>query len=180
MSLPQLCQFYSEETDDTEKQCFPERQKAERYVKRAKKAIEASSPDQPDYKQLQQNLETARLDVCYTMYYPLTEKYVSLYPRKDENDHSRGHDIFEKPEMWEVVKRSMAEGTLDALREGVSTTHLNTGTHKLAIKARAPMPKYNSKSGNSASKSIKAEDMDEESDGGFFEDDSDGRDDPLS
>jgi hypothetical protein len=174
VSLPQLCQFYSEETDDTEKQCFPERQKAERYVKRAKKAIEASSPDQPDYKKLQQNLETARLDVCYTMYYPLTEKYVSLYPRKDENDHSRGHDIFEKPEMWEVVKRSMAEGTLDALREGVSTTN------KLAIKARAPMPKYNSKSGNSASKCIKAEDMDEESDGGFFEEDSDGRDDPLS
>jgi len=116
------------------------------------------------------------VDVCYAIYYPLTEKYVSLYPRKNGNDYSKGCEtsVEKKPDMWEIVRKNMAEGTLDALREGTSTTLSNAGMNRRAITARAPKPKYNSKSVEFGSKSIKTEEQDEESDGGFFEEGSDG------
>lgn len=107
------------------------------------------------------------------MYYPLTEKYVSLYPRKDENDHSKGYktSIEKKPEMWEIVRQSMDEGTLDSLREGRSAALLKTGMEKLPASRKALMPKHNGKTKSSGSKTIQAEEMDGESDGGFFEED---------
>ncbi|KAK4693675.1 hypothetical protein P7C71_g3772, partial [Lecanoromycetidae sp. Uapishka_2] len=145
-----------------------QRQKAERHVKKAQKAVEASSPNQPNYQRLQQDLDAAKVDVCYAIYYPLTQKYVSLYTQKEEKDQSKGYETsIEKPEMWEIVRQSMAEGTLDALREGTSILLLNSG-----IKQRLPkasMPERDGKVGSSEGKLIKTKDMDEESDGGFFE-----------
>ena len=131
-------------------------------MKKAQKVLEASGPEQPDFKQLQEDLHVAKVDVTYTIYFPLTEKYVSLYPRKDETDPSRGYgtSVEKKPAVWKVVKQCMAEGTLDALRDGALIPSLN-GMKELEIKKKAAIPK-----GRVVSRA-KADD--EDSDGGFFE-----------
>lgn len=88
----------------------------------------------------------------YTIYYPLTEKYLSLYPQEKKREIVNGHnqnvanndvDVEneeesgdegmqtseddkpaekegggEKPPMWEIIKKCMANKTLDKLRDG--------------------------------------------------------------
>lgn len=83
----------------------------------------------------------------YTIYYPLTEKYLSLYPQEKKRRVVEGHnqkavansdddaeededkdvqtseedrpaEKGEKPPMWDIVKQCMADKTLDKLRDG--------------------------------------------------------------
>lgn len=150
---------------------FFERQKATRALKKLQRRLDASSePDASDeHAQLAREVRDAQIDVHYTIYYPLTEKYQSLYPR--QGDTSGGEKptaarklVAEKPAMWKVVERCAAEGTLEALREG---------------KVIAAMEKRReSKNGGRAAGSKKAlkrpgtqeQEQDEaKSDGGFFE-----------
>lgn len=96
---------------------------------------------------LQEKIDAAQIDVNYTIYYPLTEKYLSLYPQEkkrevvdghnqkvastddgeeesgDEDTQTSGDDKIaenevEKPPMWDVIKKCMANKTLDKLRDG--------------------------------------------------------------
>lgn len=67
----------------------------------------------------------------YTIYYPLPEKYISLYPKtkeksddaaasaseSDSKDHKQEYEGA-KPPLWSVVEKCMEDGSLDALREG--------------------------------------------------------------
>lgn len=76
--------------------------------------------------------------------------------------------------MWEIVRQSMGKGTLDALREGTSATLANAEV--VGIGTKAPRPKHEGRLGNRGSKSIRIEELDEESDGGFFEENKDGGD----
>ncbi|KAI1949766.1 18S rRNA maturation protein [Ophidiomyces ophidiicola] len=72
------------------------------------------------------NIESTRIDLNYTMYSPLTEKYISLYPnkrRKAEPPEPEESNIIhtnsgEKPPLWYAVKQSMSDGTLELLRDG--------------------------------------------------------------
>lgn len=79
---------------------------------------------------LQKKIHEARVNLNYTIYCPLPEKYISLYPKS--NAKSSDGDVSEtksdlesksqtestKPPLWSVVEKCMKEGTLDDLREG--------------------------------------------------------------
>lgn len=82
--------------------------------------------------ELSQKIHAARVNLNYTIYYPLTEKYISLYPKQNnpsgEADEKSGSGTESKeknktveesrPPMWAVVEKCMEDGTLDDLREG--------------------------------------------------------------
>ncbi|KAL2852365.1 hypothetical protein BJX68DRAFT_265877, partial [Aspergillus pseudodeflectus] len=82
-------------------------------------------------------IHTAKVNLNYTIYYPLTEKYISIYAEKKQkkkgNDQNvdeeqsgaeqeeagaGGSTVAERTAMWRVVEKCMEEGTLDLLREG--------------------------------------------------------------
>ncbi|KAL5343332.1 hypothetical protein BJX70DRAFT_165316 [Aspergillus crustosus] len=90
---------------------------------------------------LQARLHIAKVNLNYTIYYPLTEKYISIYAEKkksNKEDGGEGEDEDDEPEegveeplgenelsaiaerkaMWSVVEKCMEDGTLDLLREG--------------------------------------------------------------
>ncbi|KAL2868682.1 Efg1 domain-containing protein [Aspergillus lucknowensis] len=91
---------------------------------------------------LAQRVHTAKVNLNYTIYYPLTQKYISIYAEKKktkEVGHDAGADQEEEEEeeeiedgdddpgsstaaeraaMWHVVEKCMEDGTLDLLREG--------------------------------------------------------------
>lgn len=85
-------------------------------------------------------IHNAQINVNYTVYYPLSEKYISLYPQdkkknassttedgtdsgNDSNDEhaqksgARKSDE-KKPPLWPIVEKCTANGTLDKLRNG--------------------------------------------------------------
>ena len=113
------------------------------------------------------------MDVCYAIYYPLTEKYVSLYPRKGGIDQDQEHDTHEvttkKPNMWNIVKKSMAEGSLDNLREGKSNQRIDTEAGNRKSKTKAAKQKHHGQTNVGRSQSATIREVEEESDGGFFE-----------
>lgn len=95
---------------------------------------------------LESRLHTAKVNLNYTIYYPLTEKYISIYAERKKTGQSQdgkqdqdqdgledGMDVdeqasgqegasdavtAEKKAMWLLVEKCMSEGTLDTLREG--------------------------------------------------------------
>lgn len=83
-----------------------------------------------EYVDLKQKIHRAEVDLNYTLYCPLAEKYTSLYKQKDDegngditmsNDSmiSQGSEaLLVRPPMWPIVEKCMAEDTLWALRDG--------------------------------------------------------------
>lgn len=111
---------------------FFDRQKAERRLKKARKALSeaTSDDDDKDIEAKRRVVEEYEVDVNYAMYYPLELDYAPLFPtkRKKEGENAvegAGQDeekgMEERQgdkELWELVKRCMADGTLQDLREG--------------------------------------------------------------
>lgn len=70
------------------------------------------------------------MDLNYALYCPLAEKYTSLYKNKEDagngdinmsNDSmiSQGSEaLVARPPMWSTIEKCMANGTLQALRDG--------------------------------------------------------------
>lgn len=118
-----------------------------------KTGSEAEEPDKDDDDagdgELARKIHIARVNLNYTIYYPLTEKYISLYADKQQekkeresrkkegssNGDTESQDLSDnnadvgpdsqhpsRPAMWYVVEKSMEEGQekLDLLREGKS------------------------------------------------------------
>ena len=158
---------------------FFDRQKATKRLKRARKKLNACEDGDDERMRLEQALSDAEVDVNYAQYFPLDQPYVSLFPRKESgsDDGSEGSGDAERKgddSMWQKVKQCMADGTLDALRNGrlredeheeesaplQSTVKLKK--HKVG---KVSEPKAN---GRRAFKGD-FEDGDDESDGGFFE-----------
>ena len=150
-----------------------ERQKATRAFKRLQKRLDASPPDTSDYNPLAKELQDAKIDLNYTIYYPLTEKYQSLFPRQGNTytgKNPRRKPVTEKPAMWDIVERCTADGTLDALRDGKLVTGMVAGNGKQrSEKGRSKRASKNDRAGSQAAKSAVAQEQGEESDGGFFE-----------
>lgn len=85
--------------------------------------------------QLAQKIKNARVNLNYTIYYPLTEKYMSIYPKDKDEAHAESEpepskqenkgtkDV--KPPLWSVVASCMENGTLDQLREGKLNINAN-------------------------------------------------------
>ena len=93
-------------------------------------------------KHLEQRIHVAQIDLNYTLYYPLTEKYISLFPKdhsnKDKSQNNNNQDRSESPEsgdhhqhdsgndddpakkppVWAIVEQCTKENTLDLLRDG--------------------------------------------------------------
>ena len=88
------------------------------------------SPSSPDCDLSLKAVHEAEVDLNYTMYYPLTQKYQSLYPRVDgqasegATDHKairsreQGKASRQDNPMWGLVEQSMSDGTLEELRDG--------------------------------------------------------------
>lgn len=155
---------------------FEERQKATRAHKKLKKRLDASSPDTSEYKQLQKEVHDAEIDVNYTIYHPLTEKYQSLFPRQEDagvEGTAARKLVTKKPAMWQVVQQCTAEGTLEALRDGKWATSTPVGKRKPSAPEKLGS-KHDNKNGPAAagsqsSKTTARQAQDDESDGGFFE-----------
>ena len=131
--------------------CDSDRKSATKELKKLlRREKEANKPNSPSNEanrdSLAQRIHVARVNLNYTIYYPLTEKYVSLYAEKQQgkrekrndksNSDAEGQDSENdddnpsgpkqclaealKPAMWHVVEKCMQEGQdrLDLLREG--------------------------------------------------------------
>lgn len=104
-----------------------ERQKATRQLKKLRRRlIEAQSEEEVTI--IKGKMHIAEVDLNYTQYYPLYQRYISLYPQRDGDGSRSGHqdehieDSIKKPPMWAEVEKRMVEGTLNQLRNGSSTT----------------------------------------------------------
>lgn len=100
-------------------------------------------------------MRIAKVNLNYTIYYPLTEKYISIYAEKkkkkdkdagqdqdvEEEGQTQGEDSLsastttETQAMWRTIEKCMQDGTLDLLREG--QLGLN-GEEKAATEAETP------------------------------------------
>ena len=110
-----------------------DRKTATKQLKKLLRLEKEQSLDANNKSHIKQKIHVARVNLNYTTYYPLTEKYISLYPKSDENapdslskesesrigtkDSSKGSEDT-KPPLWFVVEKCMEEGTLNLLREG--------------------------------------------------------------
>ncbi|KAF2400279.1 hypothetical protein EJ06DRAFT_530269 [Trichodelitschia bisporula] len=103
---------------------FFDRQRATRILKRLTKELEACRNDEASDKkqrlQLEEQVDRARIDLNYTIYYPLTKKYCSLYPKGSrDDDEDPAQKAKGDPDVWEQVKRATEEGRLEEMRNGL-------------------------------------------------------------
>ncbi|KAL4881152.1 hypothetical protein BJY04DRAFT_190115 [Aspergillus karnatakaensis] len=122
---------------------------------------------------LQARLHIAKVNLNYTIYYPLTEKYISIYADKKKAKRGEGEDQEEEVEddeegadkdekdsksnaerkaMWSVVEKCMADGTLDLLREGKLRSGGEVQSQKAGAPASTSRPKKESGDKKSSSK----------------------------
>ncbi|PKY06530.1 hypothetical protein P168DRAFT_325388 [Aspergillus campestris IBT 28561] len=146
---------------------------------------------------LEQELYIAQVNLNYTIYYPLAEKYIALYAtqqkkKKSADDDDTSKTVYkpvhataaEKPPMWHVVEKCMKEGTLDRLREGkLGADGSSARVEKEGRKEKETKARKEKSGGGASGKAadragsrrrdvpvpVVPEEQDEESDGGFFE-----------
>lgn len=157
--------------------CFAERQKATRFLKKAVKALNDNS-DPDKHAELQREKHVAEVDLNYTLYYPLIRPYVSLYASTGANSKEYGSSNTAREggdkEMWDIVEKKMQDNGLEALRNGLEWKQGGPSEGSSATPAAAPLDKKAAKAPAAARKSKPAsasakEESGDESDGGFFE-----------
>lgn len=168
---------------------FFDRQKATKRLKRAKRELsECVTGPTGERVELEQRVADLEVDVAYAVYHPLHQPYRALFPtkRKKEDDAS-GDDAEVKDaerqgdsEMWQKVKLCMADGTLDALRNGKLTSTPDAAAEARTMPGGAAVRKKRREQekavgevhGNRRERRIAAAakaESDNESEGGFFE-----------
>ncbi|KAK1691395.1 hypothetical protein BDP55DRAFT_723988 [Colletotrichum godetiae] len=128
---------------------FFERKKAERLLKQLRKKLQQSE-DPEEQKRLEAEAHVAEVDVAYARFFPLMERYESLYPNKDKNAKEEGDEDkveeaeaeaeadakpskqpkalqflhAERPKMWATIEKVLPEGevALYRLRDRKSPT----------------------------------------------------------
>lgn len=148
--------------------------------------LSTADHESEEYLKLKEKVHRGVVDLNYTLYCPLNEKYTSLYKRTDTQgdldttmadssaiSQESGMDL-PKPALWHVVEQCMADDSLAALREGKrkntpSTDVTQSSPSITALRARSAR-KAKSKDGaakhsNNALLKAQAADSDE----GFFE-----------
>ena len=146
---------------------FFERQKATRRLKKLRKWVKAGLDEEGnpiDEEKVRSEIEEVEIDLDYAIYCPLQEKYVSLYPRhQNKPQHSTK---IEKPDMWCLVKRCRAEGTLGDLRDGrLRTEVLQKQSER---NPRAQESRATSTAGLKIRKNTEAAVEQDDSESGFF------------
>ncbi|KAK1808280.1 hypothetical protein LTR12_017365 [Friedmanniomyces endolithicus] len=169
---------------------FFERQKASKRVKRLRKELAEAGGNECE---VEQKLREAEVDVNYAIYHPLEKEYVPLFAKKKKQEDAAEADEespepaeYERegdPEMWQLVKKCMTDGTLEALRNGKLTAdkhELDPGAEQNTVPALTVQPKKqrqkadpkplegNRRERRKAAATAKAE-SDDDSEGGFFE-----------
>lgn len=122
------------------------------------------------------------MDLNYTLYHPLEEKYIGIFPRQDppeESEHMDGppktiaQPPQEKPAMWTIVEACMSNGTLQELRDGKLQTNIamRPQSHPAAQKSSRSTLKDKDRKTQVRDQTggLTANDHEDESDGGFFE-----------
>lgn len=105
---------------------FFERQKASRMVKKIRKLI-LSADSTEAVQDLNKQLHEAEVDLSYTLYHPLGEVYISLYPKKisSEKEDDDQNAARKKPTVWYEIEEAMVNGTLERIRNRVSLRPVN-------------------------------------------------------
>ncbi|KAF1985245.1 hypothetical protein K402DRAFT_357762 [Aulographum hederae CBS 113979] len=171
---------------------FFERQKATRRLKKLAKQLEAAT-EPNERKSLERQVHIAEIDLNYTMYFPLAEAYISLYPSKSREEDGKtvqdneaiDQDYRTDAERWLEVEKATVEGTLEALRNRVPEPEfqqplaMRGGPPKKGQKqgdsGNAPQQKrFDMASGHAAAAQGDDMDVDDESDGGFFDEEDGG------
>ncbi|KAL9612214.1 MAG: hypothetical protein Q9167_003202, partial [Letrouitia subvulpina] len=156
---------------------FFERQKASRNLKRCQNRLASATLGDPNIQDLREDVHAATVDLNYTLFYPLIEKYVSLFPRNESNGKVSGNSgntlQHAKPAMWKIVENCMLNGQLEALREGpmskVIVNASNLQQCDRADKTRIETPKDKHTNNNAARKSLQPQENNAESEQDFFE-----------
>lgn len=107
-----------------------------------KRLLEATETDEVE--EIKKEMHIYEVDVNYAHYYPLNERYISLYPQRgketEEEEGTKTTAPTKKPELWAEIERRMEEGTLKELRYGVREGHvpkIQTQTQKQKQNAAA-------------------------------------------
>lgn len=146
---------------------FFERQKATRNLRKAKSRLQASQANSTDYLDLQNSLHEAEVDLNYTLYHPLDQKYISLFarlPKSQSGSFKKEEARPKKPPLWEAVEASMQKGTLEKLRDGKVTTRPLSNMEQHQAGDLAMLPQKTLKKQEDDTRNVT-----EESDDGFFE-----------
>ena len=172
----QICNHYTN--------YLSERQKAQRALKKLTSQASQLSRSFAEDADLAAKMHEATVDLNYTMYFPLNEKYQSLYPRIAEQGPKNSNSIGsmgkreiggQRPPLWSLVEKAMADGTLKELRDGKLRTTLTIGRTKSEPKLiveEVTTPKNvaeKSKGDKIKLAGDEHDQQDELSDGGFFE-----------
>lgn len=143
---------------------------------------------QADY---ERRLHVAKVDLNYTLYAPLDQKYISLYPatQKEGESHAnkgrrkrgggKAHPVIDdedagllrnnsgvRPPLWYEVEKAMKNDALEALRDGKVFRAEDEGG---ALPFRSEAEPANGKRVRGIESGSGDENEDEESDGDFFE-----------
>ncbi|KAL8812252.1 MAG: hypothetical protein Q9223_007337 [Gallowayella weberi] len=159
-----------------------ERQKATRALKKLQTRLPSVERNSPQHKALETQIHNAQVDLNYTLYHPLAEKYVGLFPRQDiripEDGETPSGEVMartpkHKPAMWTVVESCMENGTLQSLRDGKlqSTTAQAKASQPVAVKRARPLvgSKHDTNRRIGSAVDSAADGQDNGSDDGFFE-----------
>lgn len=84
---------------------FFERKKAMRKFKNALKELE----DDEDNKKKKKSLKQAKIDLCYIVNFPKTEKYIALYPNNDDSETTKDNAADEKANIKKQAIRDLIE-----------------------------------------------------------------------
>ncbi|KAL8843946.1 MAG: hypothetical protein Q9176_001641 [Flavoplaca citrina] len=156
-----------------------ERQKATRNLKKLRTRLSSLQHNSSEHEALELDIHNAEVDLNYTLYHPLSQKYASLFPRKtvqgplDGTDTATAQARQNKPTMWAIVESCMERGTLQALRDGnlptgdVSSQELQPITAMTLQRQDSKKQKQARQSKHDANPTIT--EQEDESDGGFFE-----------
>lgn len=160
-----------------------ERQKATRLLKKLRKRRSGLTTG-AELEDLKQQIYDAEVDLNYTLYCPLDQKYTALYANKEADDEEapkapRRTLTRDKPPLWVEVERHMKAGTLNQLRNGVTRSD-GPKTSGVASEATKKSRKKTREDGKTSSRHkgqsttvAREEGADAEqgegSDGGFFE-----------
>ncbi|KAL8773011.1 MAG: hypothetical protein Q9209_002031 [Squamulea sp. 1 TL-2023] len=160
---------------------FFERQKATRFLKQLRARLPSVQRNSPEHEALELEIHNAEVNLNYTLYHPLMEKYIGIFPRmtieaRGKEDASV-KDIPEarqpKPAMWAVVESCMENGTLQALRDGKLRSRPAAVKVSQPTTARASHHQSREKQQiirqNKHDAIIAVTEQEDGSDGGFFE-----------
>ncbi|POS87097.1 hypothetical protein EPUL_001310 [Erysiphe pulchra] len=104
-----------------------ERQKANRALKRIRKLMLTENSNDEE-QSLEAKLHEAEVDLNYTLFHPLSETYISLYPRNkpsEEKSKSNLNTMKKKPPIWNEIEKAMVNGSLENIRNRMPTKQVS-------------------------------------------------------